>query len=400
MSEKFDFAISQEDMAKSVTKIGGGHPGQPTISALLSAIDSDPEWYPGKNMDEKDHGGRPPLFTPQMKQAVANAAMALKREGFEPTANAVAERCPIAATNPETGEAFSDKVIHEVFGSRCFDDGAEEPWGHMEPYHKTALSPEAKMLRLKYSVAEEGVGNSGAWYNQNVVWVDPCATILSDSLKIGFDENQASYGRGKRWMSPDMRGASRNLRASPYANKQARYGDEKVFWFVILARGKVGYLIMRRGWRQTGAGMAEFVDQLEDKLKSMLRNPSRLPRVIGSDRGPGFYQSSTGHIVVEYNDALKRNGFRAYAGEDASKQPADMADVWPHETAVSWIRAYLKKHPLQKGCGIAAMKEAFARTMNDCMSHINAEYDVADLSACYPKRMADLRARKGERLKY
>ena len=88
------------------------------------------------------------------------------------------------------------------------------------------------------------------------------------------------------------------------------------------------------------------------------------------------------------------------AGEDASKQPADMADVWPHETAVSWIRAYLKKHPLQKGCGIAAMKEAFARTMNDCMSHINAEYDVADLSACYPKRMADLRARKGERLKY
>jgi hypothetical protein len=37
--------------------------------------------------------------------------------------------------------------------------------------------------------------------------------------------------------------------------------------------------------------------------------------------------------VKAYGKALQKYGFRTYQGEDASGQPADMADVFPHETA-------------------------------------------------------------------
>jgi hypothetical protein len=201
-------------------------------------------------------------------------------------------------------------------------------------------------------------------------------------------------------MSPDSRRTSRNLRASPYATKQARFGDMKVWWFVVLACGKVGYVVMRDGWLQTGTGMGEFLQKLEAKLQQMAGRNARLPRTLCSDCGPGFYQGSTGHIVVEYRDALQLTGFRAYAGEDASKQPSDMADFWPHETAVSWIRAYMKKHPLQKGKGVAQMREDFVTTMDECMRHINAKYDVNGLCRSFPKRLAEMRLSKGERLKY
>ena len=76
-----------------------------------------------------------------------------------------------------------------------------------------------------------------------------------------------------------------------------------------------------------------------------------MSRVILLDRGPGLYQASTGHIVGDYYDALKQNGFRAYAGADASKQPPDMPDVFPHETAVAWTRVYLEKDPPHQGQG-------------------------------------------------
>ena len=83
--------------------------------------------------------------------------------------------------------------------------------------------------------------SNAGWFPQHVVFNDPCSTVLSDSLQAGFDENQASYGKGRRWLSPDQQKSSRNLRASPYATKQTRYGDVKAWWFIVLARGKVGY---------------------------------------------------------------------------------------------------------------------------------------------------------------
>ena len=87
-------------------------------------------------------------------------------------------------------------------------------------------------------------------------------------------------GKGPRWMSADKRLGSRNLRASPYATKQSRKGDMRAWWFIVLARGEVGVVFVPKGWRQTGVGIAQFVDQLEDKLR---KAPTT---VINHSRGP------------------------------------------------------------------------------------------------------------------
>ena len=145
--------------------------------------------------------------------------------------------------------------------------------------------------------------------------------------------NQTANGKRKRWMSADCGAYSRNLRASSFAGRQQQFGDRKVWWFGVLARGRVGIHVMRDGWRQTGAGMAEFVKDLEGALRGMLGDEP-LPRIVFSDRGPGFYQSSTGHIVKEHAAALKQYGSTPLAGEDASKPPPDIADLLIHETGL------------------------------------------------------------------
>ena len=399
VNDEYSLGIKQWQMAKKVTKVGGGHPSQKAVSDLLKAIATDTDWYPGKNIDEQPKGGRPPSFTPQMKQACANAGMALKREGWEPTAQAVIERCPTAAINPKTGFAFADQRFHDVFRTKCFDEGAEQPWGHMVPYHKTALSEDAEKFRFRWAREQEQIGRSEGWFFQQVVSVDPCNTVLSDSHRTGFDEGQASYGKGPRWMSADKRLASRNLRASPYATKQARKGDMRAWWFVVLARGKVGVVFMPKGWRQSGPGVAQFVEQLEDKLREMLGPAERLPRTICSDRGPGLYQNGSGYIVEAYRKAANEAGFHTLAGNDASTQPPDMADFWPHETAVSWIRAFMKKHPLKKGVGLDQMEKDFQATMKEAVRHVNTNYNVDGLCRSFPTRFSELVAAKGGRLK-
>ena len=72
------------------------------------------------------------------------------------------------------------------------------------------------------------------------------------------------------------------------------------------------------------------------------------PRFVFSDRGPGFYNASTGAIVGAYKDALTKNKLKPFAGEDASWQPSDLADLFMHETAAAWVRKYFQACPIEK----------------------------------------------------
>lgn len=392
--------MEQTEIAKAVTKVGGGHPKQRAISYLQASFRNDPEWHPGKRDEVAAPRGPKRKFTGQKQQAVAKAAMALKQQGVEPTANAIRERCPKATYNEEDDAPFSDNRIYEVLKTQCYDPGSEEPWGQFAPLHRTALSPELKRLRLAWASAQEKEGNPPHWFLRNVIYLDPSHTILTDRMRSNFDEEQAAFGKKKRWMSPDTKGISRNLLAPPYATKQAQYGDKKIWWFIVLFRGYVHFEIMDDTWTQTGAGMSDMVDRLEGILKKRLGRDVALPRIILSDRGPGFYQSSTGHIVGEYHNALKRNGFRSYAGTDAGKQPPDMPDVFPHETAMAWARAYFKKHPLKKGGGVTAMEEQLRTSLKECAAFINSNYDVEGLCSSFPARVKELRQSGGERLSH
>ena len=153
--------------------------------------------------------------------------------------------------------------------------------------------------------AEAGVEDLGrprcrlilsSMYYSHVLWMDPCHCIVPGSPKTQYDQQQASYGKGPRWMSPDQAMDSRNLRSSPYAGKQCQWGDVKLWWFIVLCRGKVHAEIMDDGWRQDGEGQAQMVAKLPNVLRRMFGRDAKPPEYIFSDRGPGFYHSSTGGI--------------------------------------------------------------------------------------------------------
>ena len=66
-------------------------------------------------------------------------------------------------------------------------------------------------------------------------------------------------------------------------------------------------------------------------------------------------QGITGHIVKAYDDAVKERVCRTYVGSDASVQPGGIADCLPHETAVAWARAFMKKRPIDRSQGLSGM---------------------------------------------
>ena len=67
------------------------------------------------------------------------------------------------------------------------------------------------------------------------------------------------------------------------------------------------------------------------------------PRVVFTDRGPGFYQGSHGTTCHKYAEALAKHGFRPVAGDDASWQPPDIADLLLHESVAAGIRKHCRK---------------------------------------------------------
>ena len=154
-------------------------------------------------------------------------------------------------------------------------------------------------------------------------------------------------------------------------------------------------------WTQTGVGIGELVHRLPELLRTIVGEGGQLPRVVCSDRGPGLYNTSTGHICVEYSRALKANSFRPFAGEDATWQPPDVPDLLPHETVAAWIRTYFRKHPFQKTTSLERNVANFKAVLHACEMHINANYRVDELCEAFPSRIGELTNKaKGGRLKH
>ena len=65
------------------------------------------------------------------------------------------------------------------------------------PLSKTALSPEHIVLRDTWRKWMQWFGYTEEWYYQEVVWVDPCSTVIPNAPRAVFDQQQlASNGRG------------------------------------------------------------------------------------------------------------------------------------------------------------------------------------------------------------
>ena len=143
-----------------------------------------------------------------------------------------------------------------------------------------------------------------------------------------------------------------------------------------------------------------MVPKLPGILKKMLGRDATYPDYVFTDRGPGYYHPSSGTINAGYFAALKEHGFTPWAGEHSKWQPPDLPDVFLHETAVSWIRKYLKQHPVKL---MPSMDENIRRVtsvLQEACLHINTHYEVDDLCNSLPDRLNLLKLKEGERLKY
>ena len=401
-SEIKNISLTNAEIASQVYKVGTpkAHPSAEAVGQLCAKIDADVDWYPGKTLETGCKPGKKKVITVQQENALAKSMMARKEKGLEVSVSAAIAACPKATLNPETGEPFSAKVLLDVFRTKCYDKDPEHPWAFRTPVNKTALSDEAKKARWDWAKTMLAKKHHAAWYFRHIIWFDPCHCIVPATPKTIFDSQMANYGKGKRWISDDATGESKNSRASPYAGKQERWGDRKLWWYVVLARGKVHVEVMPDSWQQNGAGQAVLVGRLPYILDKMLGKRADKPHIAFTDRGPGFYHSSTGSIDPDYRAALDANSLEAWAGDFAKWQPADLPDFLLHETVVAWIRAYLRHHPVKWGTDLQRNVRNTVALLEEAAEYINAWYDVEGLCHDVPKRLKELDASEGERLKH
>ena len=217
------------------------------------------------------------------------------------------------------------------------------------------------------------------WYFRHVIWMDPCHSIIPGRPKTLWDQQQYNYGKSARWMSDDSAHLSQNMRPSPYTNKTCQWGDVKVWWYMIVTAGEVHIHVMGKEWHQDPQGQAKVVAALPGILRKMLGTGEPQPKVLFTDRGPGYYHPSSGNICREYQEALEENGFTPSAGENAKWQPADIPDLLLHETAVAWVRKFLRQHPIKMGTDMDRNVQKLVDKLQEAEDHINEHYEVEDL---------------------
>ena len=102
-----------------VKKAGGGNPSPEAIGQLLSKMDEDKTWFPGKRYGSL--GGRSKALSGANRAVIARSAMAMKENEEEPTYPSVLARNPRAAINPSTGKAITKKALYDILTTLCHD---------------------------------------------------------------------------------------------------------------------------------------------------------------------------------------------------------------------------------------------------------------------------------------
>jgi hypothetical protein len=371
------------------------HPSREAIRLLFSRIDSADGWFPGKSFQTRF--GPEPLLTATKRKQIATTAMTLKKAGEEPTPAAVVLKCPRSTFNPVTRLPFSNESIRDIFTTECYDISPHNPWIFQRCLQKTWLPEPVRELRFQYAKRELLKLRTPVWYFNNLLWFDPCHSIIPAGPKKAADQNQLQKG-SRRYISNDAKMYSRNLRAPAYAKSQCGWGDRRFRWVLLLTRGRIHVEVMPEGWAEDAAGLAIFVERLPTILDDILGKKVAKPKVLFSDRGSAMFTPRTGIAQVAYADAAEAAGFRLYTGRDASAQPADLADVLLHETAISCFRKALNKAKPK----VKPWKETwvqFRSRVRRVESQANKNCDFRLLCCEYPTRLQVLKEKAGDRLK-
>ena len=382
-------------IAQRVTRVDGEHPSRPSLHEFFAKVDRDPAWFPGKHCGTKR--GPAPQFTPAKRKAVASCAMRIKARGDEPSAEEVVQRCPVSTTNPVTGKPFDMKLIRKVFSTECYDLDPENPWRFQKRERKTYLPPSVMEHRLAMCTHFLTLSCfTATWFFKNIVWIDPCSSIIPGSYKQWLRMKQALRGE-RGWVSDNARKKNRNHRGPKTALSQTTWEGTKMNWVIILARGVIGVDILPLDWDLDGEGMATVVRRLEGRLRDMLGNDARLPRTLMTDRGTGMYAPS-GRVTVAFDRAVDECGFKLFWGPDAKQQSPEMPDLLLHETAVSWVRNALRRAKPET----MPWKESpaqWSRRMMQAVGEANLG-DVDGLCHQFPERVEECIAVDGGKLDY
>ena len=386
-------AVKLDWVAGKLTKNGGGCPQKGSLSEFFAKVDADPAWFPGKHCGAKR--GRRPCLTASKRRCIAKSLMAAKKRGEEPCPEVAIERCPKSTMNQETGEPFCAKTLRKVMSEDCYDVGPAKPWRFQTKLQKVFLPEEVKAQRCRMAEVLLSHGHDAAWWYRNVVWFDPCSSILPGSMLQWLRMRQAAVG-DKAWLSDDAKEYSRNLRGSKYAKTQRTWAGYRVNWFVVLARGKIHVEVMPAYWPLDSSGVATFVERLPRILRCMLGCRARLPSIVFTDRGTGMY-SPHGAVTQFYDEALTATGFSLYWGADASVQAPDMPDVLLHETAVAMFRNRLRR---EKPVVLPWLEtqEQWAARAEKVVEWMNANCNLVGLCRKFPERLHELLGRGGDRL--
>ncbi len=351
-------------MSQQVRLAGGGHPTKQAVTKFFQRVDADPDWHPGK----RGAVGRPARMTPARRRRIAASAMAMKRRGEEPSYDAVVAQCPETTRNPDTGLRFSRTRINDVLTTECFDHQATKPWRFVFPRKKRPLAAAQMTERAGWARRLLREGNTPAWYAHNIIWADISSKVIPGTPQKAYQQGLAGAGKRRRLMSADAAGESRHLAGTSPAERQASTGDTRVYFFLIVTRGKVGahvFTDVEKFPGETQAGAALCVEQLPGLLRRMLGRDTPKPRTLFTDRGPGFYNLRYGTVTGDYEGACRHRGFQLWAGTNSKTgpraQPGDLADVFPHETVTGWVRARLVKSAAELA---AAWQETPALALN------------------------------------
>ena len=187
------------------------------------------------------------------------------------------------------------------------------------------------------------------------------------------------------------------LRAPKESLKQAAWEAERVSWLVVVARGKVALQVLPEDWHLNAEGMAAAMRGLTETLRRMFGANARLPRMLFTDRGTGMY-IPLGQACTAFAETVADEGFHLYWGADATRQSPDMGDMLLHETAVSWIRARLRREKSEVHPWLESRAQWSVRVQR-VVREINRDYDVAGLCRAFPTRLHKCVEALGERLR-
>ena len=163
-----------------------------------------------------------------------------------------------------------------------------------------------------------------------------------------------------------------------------------------MSRGKLHIEILGTEFPgENEAGAAVLVDHIRKAVDRRFPGASQ-PKILFVDRGQGFYEKNHGKITPLFKEALQRNRFKAYYGDNAKAQPGAMHELMLHETAVAWIRFLEEQTRLKEPWNESLIE--YASRMKGIALDINKRHDVDNLCRELPQLVEKQIEAEGDRI--